>query len=91
MKTIYFTNRERIMIGENPIEFMTYLQKKLPAANYSESGSDEEVVVRPDSPRETNNSKQKYQPQHPQQQYSDAPTKRLSSLPVVSEKRPSIN
>ena len=55
------------MIGDNPIEFMTYLQKKLPAANYSESGSDEELVVRPDSPRETNNSKQKYQPQHPQQ------------------------
>ena len=67
MKTIYFTNRERIMIGDNPIEFMTYLQKKLPAANYSDSNSDEEVVVKPDSPRETNYSKQKYQPQQPQQ------------------------
>lgn len=65
MKTIYFTNRERIMIGDNPIEFMTYLQKKLPAANYSDSNSDEEAVVKPDSPRETNYSRQKYQPQQP--------------------------
>ena len=53
------------MIGDNPIEFMTYLQKKLPAANYSDSNSDEEAVVKPDSPRETNYSRQKYQPQQP--------------------------
>jgi len=42
MKTIFFTNRERIMIGEDPIEYMTYLQKKLPGANYSESHCSEE-------------------------------------------------
>ena len=51
MKTIYFTNRERIMIGDNPIEFMTYLQKKLPAANYSEADSDD-VVFQPETPQE---------------------------------------
>ena len=41
MKTIFFTNRERIMIGDNPIEYMTYLQKKLPAANYTDEREDE--------------------------------------------------
>jgi len=35
MKTISFTNRERIEIGTDHIEYMTYLQKKLPGANYT--------------------------------------------------------
>ena len=34
MKTIFFTNRERIEIGDDHIQYMTYLQKKLPGANY---------------------------------------------------------
>lgn len=34
MKTIFFTNRERIMIGNDHVKYMTYLQKKLPAASY---------------------------------------------------------
>ncbi len=36
MKTIFFTNRERIEIGDDHIEYMTYLQKKLPGANYTD-------------------------------------------------------
>ena len=40
------------MIGDNPIEFMTYLQKKLPGANYSETDSEEVNLVK-SSPRET--------------------------------------
>ena len=34
MKTIFFTNRERIEIGDDHIQYMTYLQKKLPRAAY---------------------------------------------------------
>ena len=45
MRTIFFTNRERIMIGDNPIEFMTYLQKKLPGANYSETDSEDTMLA----------------------------------------------
>ena len=44
MKTIFFTNRERIMIGDNPIEYMTYLQKKLPAANYEDPFAEHLIV-----------------------------------------------
>jgi hypothetical protein len=34
MKTITFTNREKIMMGTDQDIFMTYLQKKLPLSNY---------------------------------------------------------
>ena len=40
MKTIFFSNRERIMIGEDNNQYMSYLQKKLPPAAYSEDESD---------------------------------------------------
>ena len=38
MKTITFTNREKIMIGSDQDIFMTYLQKKLPLPNYEKQG-----------------------------------------------------
>jgi len=37
MKTINFTNRERIMIGDDSKIFIEYLQEKLPEANYFSS------------------------------------------------------
>ena len=42
MKTIGFTNRERIMIGDEIGIFMEYLQNKLPEANYFSENSDTE-------------------------------------------------
>lgn len=40
MKTIFFSNRERIMIGEDHVQYMNYLQKKLPAPAYTDDESD---------------------------------------------------
>ena len=40
MKTIFFSNRERIMIGEDHVQYMNYLQKKLPGAAYTDDESD---------------------------------------------------
>lgn len=50
MKTIFFTNRERIMIGDDTIEYMTYLQKKLPAANYIDTFDVSVDQNKPDTP-----------------------------------------
>ena len=36
IKTIKFTNRERIMIGSDHIKYMDALKQKLPDANYSD-------------------------------------------------------
>ena len=47
MKTIFFTNRERIEIGDDHIQYMTYLQKKLPGSNYANLLNEE---VKPDTP-----------------------------------------
>ena len=40
MKTIYFSNRERIMIGEDHVQYMNYLSKKLPPPAYTDDESD---------------------------------------------------
>ena len=40
MKTIFFSNRERIMIGEDHVQYMNYLQKKLPPPAYTDDESD---------------------------------------------------
>ena len=39
MRTIYFSNRERIMIGDDNIQYMNYLSKKLPPADYTDDES----------------------------------------------------
>ena len=46
MKTIFFSNRERIMIGEDNNQYMSYLQKKLPPAAYSEDESDHKIETK---------------------------------------------
>lgn len=42
MKTINFTNRERIMIGDDINVLIDYLANKLPESNYLSSSSDDE-------------------------------------------------
>lgn len=34
MKTIFFSNRERIMIGDDHMQYLDYLKKKLPGPDY---------------------------------------------------------
>jgi len=42
MKTINFTNRERIMIGDDINALIDYLDNKLPDSNYMSSCSEDE-------------------------------------------------
>ena len=65
MKTIYFTNRERIMIGDDHIQYMTYLQKKLPGSRYDIS--DELLDVRTEKKKPFETTKNRYL----SQQHSD--------------------
>ena len=61
MRTIFFSNRERIMIGEDNNQYMTYLQKKLPPPAYSEDESDNKNETKLSIEENTNQSSYKRQ------------------------------
>ena len=66
MRTIFFSNRERIMIGEDNNQYMTYLSKKLPPPAYSEDESDQKNESKLSIEENANQSSYKRQ-QYPSQ------------------------
>lgn len=87
MKTIFFTNRERIEIGDDHIQYMTYLQKKLPAANYNDAYNEDQAgtpIKKKRSQAAGANKQNRYLSQHGEQ------NQKAQSLPRVTDKKPSI-